>query len=163
MKISIIVAMGNNNVIGVGGAIPWRLPSDLARFKKITSGHAVIMGRKTHESIGCVLPDRDNIVLSRDPDYFAEGCINACGMTEALDYCNDNRLGECFIIGGAEIYKQALNVGIVDKIYLTKIDKDFKGDTFFPELDTNKLIMVDYEFVCSESFDYEFVTYEVLK
>jgi len=130
--VSIIVATGRNREIGRDGAIPWHLRGDLARFKVLTIGHPVVMGRKTHESIGKPLPGRRNIVITRQPDYRAGGCEVVHSLKEALRLAGD---GEVFVIGGAEIYKEALP--IANRIYLTLVDGDFPGDAHFPEINGN--------------------------
>lgn len=136
--ISIIVAMGKNRVIGNGGKIPWDLPADLEYFRKVTLGHAVIMGRKTHESIGRALPGRMNIVITRQKSYLpkGDGVLVSGSLVDAIRIMKENRLGnfsDIFVIGGAEIYKEALLVA--DQLRITFIDGDFPGDVFFPEFD----------------------------
>jgi dihydrofolate reductase len=128
--ISVIVAMAKNRAIGNKGKIPWHLPADLARFKKLTLGHAVVVGRKTYESIGRPLPGRRNIVVTREQDYIAPGCEVAESLDSAFRLAGD---GEVFVIGGAEIYRQALPVA--KRIYLTLVDGEFPADSYFPEID----------------------------
>ena len=123
--------MDRNRVIGAAGRLPWRLPADLGRFKSITMGKPIVMGRKTHESIGRVLPGRENIILTRDPGYRREGCTVLHGLDELARHCAT--AGEVVIIGGAELYRQALDQA--RRIYLTEIDAEFEGDTFFPPFD----------------------------
>lgn len=130
MSLSLIVAMGRNRVIGNNNRLPWHLPEDLAYFKRVTSGHTVLMGRKTFESIGRPLPNRRNVVITRDPTYRASGCDVVHSLREAVDRHRDD---EIFVIGGAEIYRQALP--LADKLYVTYIDEDFEGDRYFPELE----------------------------
>lgn len=133
MKVSIIVAMGYNRVIGFQNKLPWpRLPSDMHRFKEITTGHAVIMGRKTYESIGHPLQQRTNIVISRNLNLVIDGCIVVHSIKQALDYAEAQNEREAIVIGGAEIYKAALSYATL--IYLTRIQGIFEGDAFFPEL-----------------------------
>lgn len=127
--ISLIVAMGKNRVIGLDNKMPWHLPADLAYFKKVTTGHAIIMGRKTFESIGRPLPNRTNIVLTRDKNLLIEGCQIIDSVEEALKLAENEMI---FVIGGSEIYKQFLP--FANKIFITKINENFTGDTFFPEL-----------------------------
>lgn len=129
MTLSIIVAMAKNRVIGNKGKIPWHLSEDLKRFKQITMGHPVLMGRKTFESIGKPLPGRTNIVISRNEKFRSPGITVARSLQEAVKRSGE---GEAFVIGGAKIYTLALP--IAGKIYLTLIEKDFEGDTFFPEV-----------------------------
>jgi dihydrofolate reductase len=129
MSVALIAAMAANGVIGNHGALPWRLPDDLARFKRLTMGHPVIMGRATFQSMGKPLAGRRNIVLTRDRNAVIAGCEIAHGRGEAL------RLGggqELFVIGGASVY--ALFLPLADLMYLTLIDADIPGDTFFPEV-----------------------------
>jgi dihydrofolate reductase len=131
VRISLIVAMARNGVIGQGNALPWRLPADLKRFKALTMGHPVIMGRKTHESIGRPLPGRTNIVLTRLPGYAAPGCIVAGSTAAALAACGG--ADQAFVIGGAEIYRAFLDRA--DRLDVTEIDADVPGDTVFPAYD----------------------------
>jgi dihydrofolate reductase len=141
MRVAIIVAMDRGGLIGADGTLPWRLPADLQRFKAITMGHPLIMGRKTHESIGRPLPGRLNIVLSRQVDYHAEGCVVVPSMNEALRAGADAE--QVFVIGGADIYRAALPGA--DTIYLTRVDADFDGDTRFPEWDEEAWRVVSRE------------------
>lgn len=134
--LSIIVAASENNVIGKDKALLWHLPDDLKHFKRTTKGHHVIAGRKTFESQGGPLPNRTNIIITRNPDYKAEGCIIVNTLEEALDAVEND--DEPFIIGGEQIYRTALPQ--VDRIYLTRVHAEFEGDTFFPELDMSQWI-----------------------
>jgi dihydrofolate reductase len=130
-RVSLIAAMAENRVIGIHNTLPWRLPADLRHFRQLTTGHHVIMGRLNYESIGKPLPDRHNIVLTRNPSYRAPGCQIKNSLGEALqDIQNDP---EIFIIGGAEIYRQA--IGLADRIYLTLVHAEINGDTYFPKFD----------------------------
>jgi dihydrofolate reductase len=135
VSLSIIAAMDQNQLIGVQGEIPWDIPADLKYFKETTMGAPVIMGRKTFESIGFPLPGRRNIILTRNKDYEAEGCEIVHSKKEILDEFLKKK-EEAFIIGGAEIYKQFLAYS--DKLYLTIIEHQFSGDTYFPKLDWQK-------------------------
>jgi Dihydrofolate reductase len=128
--ISLIVAMAKNQVIGKGGQLPWQLPADLAYFKRLTTGHPVIMGRNTFESIGKPLAGRKNIVITRDSNFQKEGCIILRSLDAALDFCNGK---EVFVIGGAQIYREFLPYA--DRLYITFINEAFAGDSFFPEFD----------------------------
>ncbi|MGB0178096.1 MAG: dihydrofolate reductase [Owenweeksia sp.] len=133
MNLTLIVAMAQNRVIGNNNDLIWHLPRDMKHFRELTTGHHVIMGRKTFESMnGRPLPKRVNIVITRQKDYEAEGCIVVNSLQEALNQVQDD--DQPFIIGGAEIYKQALD--IANTIELTLVYNDFEGDTYFPELDT---------------------------
>jgi len=130
LLISIIAAIGRNSVIGRDGVLPWHLPADLRRFRELTTGHAVIMGRKTYESIGRPLPDRVNIVITRQPGYGAEGVLSAGSLAMALEMSRGE--DEVFIAGGGEIYTQTLP--LADRLYLTVLDADVNGDTLFPAI-----------------------------
>jgi dihydrofolate reductase len=134
MTISIIVAVAENQVIGFDNHLLWHISEDLKRFKCLTLGHHVIMGRKTYESVGKPLPGRINIVISRQENLAIEGCLVAKSLEEALELAKQD--SELFIIGGGDIYKQALP--IADKIYFTRVHAGFPGDTFFPELNLSE-------------------------
>ena len=134
MAIDLIVAVSKNNVIGYKGKLPWNLPEDLLHFKQITMGGYLIMGRKTFESIGKVLPGRTSIVLSKEKKTISQ-CLVAHSLQEAISLC-DRELN-IFIIGGAQVFYEALSNQIVQKIYLTKIHQEYKGDVFFPKIDNN--------------------------
>lgn len=127
-RLSLIVAMDRNGLIGAGGDLPWRLPADLQHFRRTTWGHPILMGRVTHESIGRPLPGRDNLVLSRRADYRADGCQTYTDLDRVLSARAD--AGEIFVIGGAELYRLALP--LAERLYLTRIDAEFEGDTWFP-------------------------------
>lgn len=129
-RISLIVAMAKNRVIGNNNQMPWHLPADFAYFKKVTLGHPVIMGRKTFLSIGRPLPARRNIVVSRNPAFRADGIDLAASLDEAVNMCQNEKP---LVIGGASLYAEALSR--VDRVYLTEVDATPDGDTFFPELD----------------------------
>jgi dihydrofolate reductase len=132
--ISIIAAVAQNGVIGSENRLLWHISEDLKRFKAITSGHPVIMGRKTFESLGRALPNRTNIVVTRNPHYFAEGVTVADSLGEAIGMFPAEE--EVFIIGGAEIYRQAME--LADRLYLTEVCRDYAGDTLFPEWDHDR-------------------------
>jgi dihydrofolate reductase len=130
-KISIFVALSENHVIGVKGGLPWYIPDDFKRMKEVTMGHAIIMGRKTYESIGRVLPKRVNIIISRDPLYKVDGGIVCPSLAEALLEARKHEKKEIFIFGGGQIFEQAMP--IADKLYLTIVHKVIEGDTYFPD------------------------------
>jgi dihydrofolate reductase len=132
MKLSIIVAVAENNVIGKDNQLIWHLPADLKHFKVLTMGHPMIMGRKTFESIGNPLPGRVSIIISRQPAYRVSNCVVTHSLEQAVSEANQLGSQEAFVIGGAEIYRQA--IPITDKIYLTEVHHCFIGDTFFPEM-----------------------------
>ena len=158
-RITLIAALARNQVIGDGNRMPWRLPEYLKRFKALTYGHPVIMGRKTWESLGRPLPGRTNIVVSRSADFSAAGATLAASLEEALATAAATGSDEIFIIGGAEIYRQALPV--VQRLQLTEIDRDYSGDAFFPALDREAWRETAREAHHAEAlFDYAFVTYE---
>jgi dihydrofolate reductase len=127
--ISLLVAMDKNRLIGVNNQLPWRLPADLAYFKKVTMGHPIVMGRKTFESIGKPLPGRKNIIITRNPHYQAENCEVYNSLSEAVQQYQDENV---FVIGGAQIFNESLP--FADKLYVTFIDHEFTGDTYFPEI-----------------------------
>jgi dihydrofolate reductase len=131
MKLSLIVAMDQKGVIGINNALPWRLSADLKYFKSVTMGKPIIMGRKTHESIGKPLPGRRNIIISRNQDYSAAGCEVCHSLAEALTHCAGEP--EVVVIGGRDIFIAAIDRA--DRIYLTEVHADVLGDTFFPVFD----------------------------
>jgi len=132
-KISIIAAVAANLAIGKNNQLLWHLPEDLKRFKQLTTGHAVVMGQKTYESLGRPLPDRTNIVITLDKAYKAKGCIIVHSIEEALKEAKKVESEEIFIIGGGSIYRQFLP--LADKLYITRVEKNFDADTFFPPYD----------------------------
>lgn len=127
--INIIVAVSRNGVIGNKNDLIWDIPEDLKRFKELTMGNTIVMGRKTHESIGRPLPGRLNVVVTRSMDFCSIGCVVVDSIEEALTKSDIG--SDVYIIGGGEIYRQVLKMGVVDNIYLTLIDEDFEGDTTF--------------------------------
>ena len=133
-ELTIIAAASTNNVIGLDNKLIWNIPKDLKRFKHLTQGHSIIMGRKTFESLPSPLPNRRNIVVTRNKDYSAEGIEVFSSIEDALDVCREDL--QTFIIGGGEIYSQTINV--VDKIELTRVYKDYQGDAFFPDIPMDK-------------------------
>ena len=145
MLISIIAAMGRNRAIGYKNTLPWRLPTDLQRFKQLTLGHHMIMGRKTFESIGRPLPGRTSIIITRQKDFQAEGCLIAHSLDAAIELAKSRGEQEAFIIGGAEIYAQALS--IADRMYLTLVEAEPEADTFFPEFDKTNWRLVNEKYL----------------
>ena len=133
MTISCIVAVARHNVIGKNNEIPWYLPADLAYFKKTTLNHCIIMGRSCFDSIGRPLPNRTNIIITREPFFIASQCLVAHSIGEALAIAQQQGDDEIFIIGGGQIYEQTQDLW--QKIYLTEVDLEVEGDTFFPEID----------------------------
>ena len=159
MKVSLIVAVAENGVIGKDNDLIWHLPKDMRFFKETTLGHHVIMGRKNFESIPHKyrpLPDRTNIVITRQSGYKAEGSIVVNSVEAALDIAKNNGDTEPFIIGGGQIYKLALEANLVDKIYLTKINHPFDGDTFFPELGNDWKLINSIPNKSDEKHKYDF-------
>ena len=132
-RLSIIVAMSRNRVIGSKGAIPWRLPGELKRFRAITMGHHLIMGRRTWESIGRPLPGRTSVIVTRQSGYRASGAMVAHSLDEAIAACRGD--DEIFVIGGAELYAQALPRA--SRLYLTVLEAEIEGDTWMPEIDAS--------------------------
>lgn len=132
-KVSIIVAVANNGVIGKDNQLIWHLPADLKYFKNLTTGHHIIMGRKTFESIGKPLPNRTSIIITSNKNYHQEGCLVANSLEEAIAKVKYDE--ELFIIGGGTIYEQALP--IADKLYVTEVHANIEGDVFFPEIHSN--------------------------
>lgn len=158
LKITFIVAATENNVIGKGNKMPWHLPNDLKYFKKNTLEHSVVMGRKTFESLGKPLPDRRNIILTRDITAKSDDIDIANSFQEVLNYCRDER--EIFIIGGGEIFKQTLP--FADKILLTRLHTTIDGDAYFPELPENEWTLESedkHEKDEKHAFDYSFQVY----
>ncbi|MCD7970766.1 MAG: dihydrofolate reductase [Alistipes sp.] len=151
--ISIIVAVAQNGVIGGENKLLWHIFEDLRRFKSITSGHPVVMGRKTFESLGRPLPNRTNIVITRNPDYRADGCTVVSSLDQAVALFPQDT--EVFIIGGGEIYRQALS--IADRLYITQVCHDYAGDTTFPPVDPAVWEPVSVEYhPHGEKFPYPF-------
>ncbi len=145
--------MGKNRAIGRNNKLLWNIPDDLKHFKKITTGHAVIMGRKTFESIGRQLPNRANIIITRDKNFKADGCVISHSLDEALDLAKQKN-EEIFIIGGGQIYEQALPHA--DKLYLTIVDDEPKADTFFPDYSKFKNIISEENKEC-DKIKYKFI------
>ncbi len=142
-RVSIIAAMAKNRVIGSGGAIPWHLPNELQLFKRVTVGHHIIMGRKTYESIGRLLPGRATVIVTRQPGYRAPGARVVHSLEEAIAACNGD--DEVFVIGGGELYRAALP--LADRIYLTTVDAEPAGDTYMPEFD-----LAEWQEISAQSF-----------
>jgi dihydrofolate reductase len=155
-RVSIIAAVARNRVIGRDNAMPWHIPGELARFRELTMGHPIIMGRRTHQSIGRPLPGRRNIVISRDPAFVAAGCEVVSSLQAALTACSG--APEVFVIGGAQIYAAAL--ALADRLLLTEIQADFDGDTRFPDFDrASWRELARQRQHAPAGFDYDFVTY----
>ncbi len=154
-KLSIIVAMSSNRVIGVNNSLPWHLSEDLKHFKTLTTGHTIIMGRKTYESIGKPLPNRRNIVISRNLNAFYGGVEVVHSLEDAFSTSSNDE--EVFIIGGSNIYEQSLH--LVEHLYITEIKKAFEGDAFFPEIDKSLWIESAREtHTSSDGLEFSFVS-----
>jgi len=157
-RLALIAAVAANGVIGSDNALPWRLPEDLKRFKALTLGHPVIMGRKTFESIGRPLPGRRNLVITRNAGYRADGCEVLDSLEAALAACAGST-DEVFVIGGAQIYAEALP--LAQRLYLTEIRRDYPGDARFPEWSRAQWKEVARERRCGEDgLPYDFADYE---
>jgi len=152
--ISILVAASRNGVIGANNKLPWHLPADLKRFKQLTMGHPILLGRKTFESIGKPLPGRTNIVITRQKNFQACGTTVVHSLEEALLLCENEK--EAFVIGGSEIYKQALPVA--DRIYLTRVNQDFEGDTTLFEIDPKIWKEISREDFPADPLPHTFIT-----
>lgn len=134
MTVTIVLARGRNDVIGIEGRLPWHLPEDFAHFKALTVGHPMVMGRLTFESIGRPLPGRTSIVVTRDPDWSAEGVLTAGSVARALSLGHELSR-DVFVVGGAQIYTEALRSGLVDRMVISEVDAAPEGDTWFPQPD----------------------------
>ena len=158
-RVVIIAAVASNGVIGHRNRMPWHLPEDLRRFRQLTLGHAVIMGRRTFESIGKPLAGRNNIVVTRSPDWTRAGCHAAHSLEAALAAVHERE--DAFVIGGAQIY--ALALPVASRLYISEIERDFEGDAFFPEFDRSRWREVSRESRVLDGaggFSYHFVAYD---
>lgn len=156
-SLTLIVAYSANRVIGRDNALPWKLPGDLAHFKRSTLGHPIIMGRKTWDSLGRPLPGRSNIVISRNPDFSAAGAIVVPSLEAAIQACGD--IDAAFVIGGAQIYAQALP--LARRVLATEVRAEVEGDAFFPLLPAFQWQETVREAQPAENgYEYDFVTYE---
>lgn len=161
-KLSLIAAMANNRVIGKDNEMPWHLPADLQHFKMITMSKPIVMGRKTYQSIGRPLPGRQNVVISRNKQFFAEGCDVVESLNAAINLLSDEV--EIMIIGGGFLYSQTINKA--DKLYLTFIDLEIDGDTYFPEYQHLNLREYHREKHLPDGkniYAYEFVDFDILE
>lgn len=144
--VTIIAAIGLNNALGKDNDLIWHLPADLKRFKKTTTGFPIIMGRKTYESIGRPLPNRTNIIVTRNSDYNQDGCVVKGSLKEAVDSIANEE--HAFIIGGAQIYNQAIEQGLADRLDITLVQESFEADVYFPEFDK-----MEWELISREDFE----------
>jgi len=159
--ITIIAAIAKNNALGKDNDLIWYLPEDLKRFKKITSGHHILMGRNTFESIGKPLPNRTTIIITRNKEYFKEGCLVAHSLEQAIEMAKVDE--KIFIIGGAQIYKYAIENNIADTLDLTLVHHQFEADAFFPEIDFKiweEVSREDFKADEKNKFDYSFVQFK---
>ncbi|PLS16262.1 dihydrofolate reductase [Bacillus sp. M6-12] len=158
--ISLLLAMDKNRLIGKENQLPWHLPADLKYFKEVTMGHPIVMGRKTFESIGRILPGRENVIVTRNKNFEADGCAVLHSANEIKEYA-DRHEGEVFVIGGAEIFKAVLPV--TNRLYITEIKEEFEGDTFFPPVNER-----EWELISSRKgtvdekniYEHDFLVYE---
>jgi dihydrofolate reductase len=159
--IKILVACDENRVIGKDNQLIWHLPADLKRFKSLTIGHVILMGRKTYESIGKPLPNRTTIVITRQVDFQAEGTITAHSVEEAILKAKSLTREDIFIVGGAEIY--SLSLALADQLLVTQLHDIFEGDAFFPEISADTWEIVDRERGLTDEknpFQYSYITYQ---
>lgn len=155
-SLSLIAAVAENGVIGVNNTLPWHLPEDLKRFRALTTGHHIIMGRKTYESLNRLLPGRITVIVTRNPDYRVEGALIAHSLEQAIAQCGKD--DEAFLIGGAELYEEGMK--LADKLYLTEIHATFAGDAYFPAIDFSAWSEVRREnHVSEKGLKYSYVTY----
>lgn len=159
--ITIIAAIAKNNALGKNNDLIWHLPADLKRFKKITSGHHILMGRNTFESIGKPLPNRTTIIITRNKNYFKDGCLIANSLEQAIELAKEEE--EIFIIGGAQIYKETMAKDLADQLDITLVHQEFEADAFFPEIDKEiwkEVAREDFVADKKNNFDYSFVSYK---
>lgn len=159
--ITIIAAIAKNNALGKNNDLIWHLPADLKRFKKITSGHYILMGRNTFESIGKPLPNRTTIIITRNKEYYKDGCLIAHSLEEAIELASSEE--QIFIIGGAQIYKEALAKDLVNQLDITLVHHEFEADAFFPKIDLGiwkEIEREDFKADEKNDFDYSFVSYK---
>lgn len=156
-KLSIIVAIAKNNVIGIDNTLPWHLPEDLKRFRVLTMGHHIIMGRKTYESLGRLLPGRITVIVTRNQEYKVEGALVAHSLEAAISLCKND--DEIFLIGGAELYQDGLRLS--DKLYITELELQVNGDAHFPQYPAEEWEPISRETHTSEQgINFSYVTYQ---
>ena len=157
--ITLIAAIGHNNELGKNNDLIWHLPADLKRFKQVTTGHHIIMGRKTYESIGKPLPNRTTVIITRNKDYKVEGCITTNSLEHAIEIAKND--DNAFVVGGAKIYNKAIN--LVDELDICEVHRTFDADVFFPKIDNNIWQEIKRETFKSDEkniYDYSFVKYK---
>jgi len=154
--LSLIVAIAKNNVIGINNSLPWYLPEDLKRFRTLTTGHHIIMGRKTYESLGRLLPGRTTVIVTRNKNYKLEGALIAHSLEAAVELCKNDT--EAFVIGGAELYQDGLKLS--NKLYITEVDLTVEGDAFFPAVDLGQWQETSREVHTSaQGLSFSYITY----
>jgi len=159
-EIIIIAAIAKNNTLGKNNDLIWHLPADLKRFKKVTTGHHILMGRNTFESIGKPLPNRTTVIITRNKRYKKEGCKVAYSIEKAIEIAKEDH--DVFIIGGAQIYQQAIEKGLVDRLDITLVHQEFDGDVFFPEIDPKiweEVARENFKADSKNKYAYSFVSY----
>jgi dihydrofolate reductase len=159
--ITVIAAIGKNNALGKDNDLIWYLPADLKRFKKVTTGHYILMGRNTFESIGKPLPNRTTIIITRNKNYFKEGCLIAGSLEEAIELAKEE--AQLFIIGGAQIYKEIIAKNLADQLDITLVHSEFEADVFFPEIDAKiweEAAREDFKADEKNDYDYSFISYK---
>lgn len=159
--ITLIAAIAQNNALGKNNDLIWYLPADLKHFRQLTTGHHIIMGRKTYESIGKPLPNRTTIIVSRNPEYFQEGCLMASSLENAIQIAKNEEV--ICIVGGEQIYRQALDNNLVDVLDITLVHHEFDADAFFPEIDPTiweEVSREDCKADDKNKYDYSFIKYQ---
>ncbi len=158
--ITIIAAIAKNNALGKDNDLIWHLSADLKRFKKVTTGHHILMGRNTYESIGKPLPNRTTVIITRNPNYKAEGCIVVNSIEKAIEVAREDE--NTFIIGGAQIYKQAMESNLVDQLDVTLVHENFDADVYFPKIDSTiwkEASRENFDADEKNKHDYSFISY----
>ena len=159
--INVIAAIATNNALGKDNDLIWHLPADLKRFKKVTTGHYIIMGRNTYESIGKPLPNRTTIIITRNKNYFKEGCLIANSLEQAIEMSKEE--AQVFIIGGAQIYKETIAKDLAQQLDITLVHKDFEADVYFPEIDFKiwkEVARENFKADEKNKLDYSFISYQ---
>ena len=159
--ITVIAAIASNNALGKDNDLIWHLPADLKRFKKVTTGHYILMGRNTYESIGKPLPNRTTIIITRNKNYFKEGCLIANSLEQAIEMSKEQ--AQVFIIGGAQIYKETIAKNLAQQLDITFVHKDFEADVYFPEIDPKiwkEVVRENFEADEKNKLDYSFISYQ---
>jgi dihydrofolate reductase len=159
--ITIIAAIAKNNALGKDNDLIWHLPADLKRFKKTTTGHHILMGRNTYESIGKPLPNRTTVIITRNDNYFKDGCLIASSLEDAIELAKEDE--HTFIIGGAQIYAYAIKNNIADALDITLVHNEFEADVYFPEIDLNiweEVARENFKADEKNKFDYSFLKFK---